>query len=89
MSIETLGYAAAACTTFAFLPQAVRVWSTRSAEDISLGMYVVLLAGLVLWIGYGLAIGSWPLIAANVLTLLLAGSVLAGKLYFDGRQRRS
>ena len=83
---ETLGYLAAACTTIAFVPQALHVWRTRSAEDISLAMYVILVAGVILWIVYGLLIHSLPLVAANAVSLLLAGAVLAGKLRF--RRRR-
>ena len=77
---ETIGFVAAACTTFAFIPQAIRVWRTRSAEDISLAMYVILVAGVVLWIVYGVRIHSLPLVFANGTTLVLAGVVLVGKL---------
>ena len=80
---ELLGYVAAACTTFAFLPQVVRVWRTRSARDISLAMYLVMVAGIALWILYGLRIHSSPLVAANAVSLRLAGAVLAGKLRFE------
>ena len=76
---EALGYAAAACTTFAFLPQAIRVWRTRSAEDVSLSMYLIIIVGVCLWIVYGLRIHSAPLIAANAITLLLAIAVVVGK----------
>jgi len=84
--IEAIGFAAAACTTFAFLPQALRVWRTHSARDISLTMYLVLIAGVCLWIVYGARIHSVPLVAANAVTLLLAGGVLAGKLRFRDRR---
>jgi MtN3 and saliva related transmembrane protein len=83
---ETIGFLAAAGTTFAFVPQAIRVWRRRSAEDISLAMYLILVAGVILWIVYGALIHSKPLVAANVLSLLLAGAVLAGKLRFKGRR---
>ena len=81
---ELLGYAAAACTTLAFVPQAVRVWRTRSAGDISLGMYLLFMAGVALWVWYGARIGSLPLIVANTSSMLLAGAVLVGKLRFGG-----
>jgi MtN3 and saliva related transmembrane protein len=83
---QTMGFIAAACTTFAFVPQVVRVWRTRSADDISLAMYVVMVAGILVWIVYGTRIHSAPLIAANVVSLVLAGAVLIGKLKF-GRTR--
>ena len=85
LSTDTLGYLAAAGTTLAFLPQVIRVWRTRSAEDISLAMYVLFMAGVALWIAYGVRIHSLPVIAANGTALLLAGAVLAGKLKFGAR----
>ena len=85
---EWMGYAAACFTTLAFLPQAVYVWRRRSADDISLAMYLIMLTGVVLWILYGLRIHSAPLVAANVATLLLAGAVLAGKLRFRRPRNR-
>jgi MtN3 and saliva related transmembrane protein len=85
---QTMGFIAAACTTFAFVPQVLRVWRTRSADDISLAMYVVMVAGILIWIVYGARIHSAPLVAANAVSLVLAGAVLVGKLRF-GRARAS
>jgi MtN3 and saliva related transmembrane protein len=84
---EALGFVAAACTTLAFLPQVIYVWRRRSADDISLSMYLIMLTGVALWIAYGLRIHSVPLVAANVATLALAGGVLAVKLYFRTPRR--
>lgn len=81
-SPELLGYAAASCTTFSFVPQVVKIWRTRSAEDISTPMYVVFTLGVALWFVYGLALGAWPIIVANCATILLAGSVLWMKWRF-------
>jgi len=82
---EIIGFIAAACTTFAFVPQAVRVWRTHSVEDISLLMYLILVAGVALWIVYGAFIHSLPVIIANCVTLVLAGAVLVGKVRFMNR----
>jgi MtN3 and saliva related transmembrane protein len=49
---------------------------------VSLGMYVVFVTGLVGWLAYGLLIGSTPIIISNIVTLLLAGFILAMKLRF-------
>jgi MtN3 and saliva related transmembrane protein len=83
MSAVTLvGLVAAFCTTFAFLPQVIRTWRTRSTEDLSLGMLLVLVAGTALWLAYGLLLPDLPLVAANGLTLLLTGTILACKLRY-------
>lgn len=77
---EWLGYPAAVLTTLAFVPQAWKSWRTRDLSGISLPMYALFTLGVALWLAYGLAIGSLPVIVANGLTLVLALVVLALKL---------
>lgn len=83
--VTAIGFAAAAFTTFSFLPQVLKVWRSRRADGISLGMYVVFCTGIVLWLVYGVLIGDWPLIVANIITLTLAGSVLVLALRYRSR----
>jgi MtN3 and saliva related transmembrane protein len=80
--ITTIGFAAAALTTVAFVPQVLKVWRTRSAADISLGMYSLFTLGVALWLIYGVLIYSWPIILANLITMILAGAMLAMKIKF-------
>ena len=81
MQLETmLGLSAAFCTTVAYLPQALRAFQTRSTKDISLGMFMLMVLGVALWLTYGILRADLPLIAANAITLLLAGSILVLKL---------
>jgi MtN3 and saliva related transmembrane protein len=77
---EAVGYAAAILTTLAFLPQAVHSWRTRDLAGVSLGMYGLFTLGVALWLAYGILLGAWPIIAANGVTLTLAGLVLYLKL---------
>ena len=85
MNTEHLGFAAAACTTLAFVPQVMLVWRARAAVGVSTGMYLIFIAGVALWLSYGLQIGSMPVIVANALTLCLASSVLLMKWHFERR----
>lgn len=78
--LDLLGYGAAALTTASFVPQALHSWRSRDLSGISLTMYSLFTLGVALWMAYGLAIGSWPIILANAITLVLAGSVLFLKL---------
>ena len=71
-----IGYPAATLTTLAFIPQAWQSWKTRDLSGISLPMYALFTLGVALWLGYGIIIGSLPVIAANAVTLLLASIVL-------------
>jgi MtN3 and saliva related transmembrane protein len=78
--ISLIGYAAAICTTAAYLPQVMRAWRTKSTADISLGMFSLMSLGVALWIVYGISIGSVPVIAANGVTLVLTSAILFLKL---------
>jgi MtN3 and saliva related transmembrane protein len=78
--LDWTGYAAAFCTTTAFVPQALRVWHTRSTKDISLKMFLVLVTGLCLWLTYGYWKGEIPIIVANGATLVLAAVILFFKI---------
>lgn len=80
---STIGFIAAILTTVSFVPQVLKVWRTRSAKDISLGMYSLFTLGIAAWLVYGVLIDSWPVILANLVTLMLAGSVLVMKLKFS------
>jgi len=81
MDTATLfGAAATLCSTTSFLPQAWKVIRTRNTDAISRNMYAVTVAGFALWLGYGVALGQWPLIVTNGICLLLAGFILVMKL---------
>lgn len=80
MNLEWLGYVAATLTTAAFVPQALKTIRSRDTRGISLWMYVVFTIGIVFWFGYGIVLGSWPMIVANAITFVLAATILALKL---------
>jgi MtN3 and saliva related transmembrane protein len=81
-AITLVGSAAAVCTTLAYLPQVIRAWRTRSTHDVSLKMYLLMVLGTLLWLGYGMALRDWPLIGANAVSLILTGSILFLKLRY-------
>lgn len=75
-----IGYAAAILTTVAFVPQALKSWQTRDLSGVSLPMYSLFTVGMVMWLVYGVMLGSWPIIIANAITIVLASVVLALKV---------
>lgn len=79
---ESIGLLAACLTTLSFVPQAWHTLRTRDVSGISLTMYSVFTAGVALWLVYGLLLGAWPVIVANVVTLALAATILTMKLRF-------
>jgi MtN3 and saliva related transmembrane protein len=80
--IDLIGYLAAALTTLSFVPQAWHTFSSRDVSGISLGMYGTFTGGVALWLTYGLMMHAWPIVAANVITLALAGGILGMKLIY-------
>ncbi|HEY0655929.1 MAG TPA: SemiSWEET transporter [Chryseosolibacter sp.] len=81
-SIQLLGLIAGGLTTTAFLPQVIKTWKSRSAKDLSLGMFSLFCLGVFLWLVYGIIVKDIPVIAANMLTLMLASTLLFFKLRF-------
>ena len=79
---QRLGYVAAALTSGSFIPQAIMTIRSRDTRSISRGMYVIFNIGVAFWLAYGIAIGSWPMILANTVTLGLAATILALKLRY-------
>jgi MtN3 and saliva related transmembrane protein len=80
MSPDLIGYGAAILTTAAFVPQALKSWSSRDLSGVSLSMYSLFTLGVALWLLYGILLQSWPIILANLITLILASVVLMLKI---------
>ena len=78
-----LGFLAGLLTTISFLPQVVKTWKSRSASDLSLGMFSVFSVGVICWLVYGLLLQEMPMIFWNAFTLLLVLILLFMKLKFD------
>lgn len=82
MNIEWFGFAAAFLTSISFVPQAVMTIRTRNTSGISRAMYSMFTVGVALWLVYGIALESWPMIVANTVTLGLAATILVLKLRY-------
>ncbi len=84
-----IGSIAAICTTGAFVPQVIRVWRLKSAEEISLTTFLVFSFGTFVWLIYGLQILSAPVAIANAVTLALSLTIVSLKLNYDRVVHRS
>lgn len=80
--IAIIGLLAAALTTISFLPQAIKTIKEKNTESISLGMYSLFTTGVFLWLVYGIYINDFPIIAANLITFVLASFILGMKLKY-------
>ncbi|HEY8579955.1 MAG TPA: SemiSWEET transporter [Beijerinckiaceae bacterium] len=78
-----IGLAAAFCTTVSYAPQVAKCWRTGKADDLSLRMFLLLAAGLALWVVYGALRSDWVIVGANTVSL----SMLAVILWFKLRPR--
>jgi MtN3 and saliva related transmembrane protein len=74
--ITILGYVAGGLTTSALIPQIIKIIRTKSVRDVSLIMFIVYVVGITLWLAYGVAISSAPVIISNLVSLLLGLLVL-------------
>ena len=84
MNATTIGLAAGVLTTIAVVPQVYRSWRTRHVRDLSLWQPVLLVAGMILWLWYGIELGDLPLIIANIVSLALNLTLISFKLRFAG-----
>jgi MtN3 and saliva related transmembrane protein len=81
--ITYIGFFSGFCTTAAFVPQAYKVWKTKSAKDISLLMFLIFTTGVASWLVYGVLTNNLPIIFANIVTLFLAFLILVAKIKFN------
>jgi len=82
--IQILGYVAGFLTTFALVPQIVRVYRLKSAREISVLFTTATLLGVLCWLVYGIVLELVPLIVWNsigfcFITLLLLSKLKYGK----------
>ena len=79
---DILGFLAASLTTFSFLPQAVKTIKTKDTSGISLVMYSMFTLGILGWLIYGFLKQDIPLFLANLVTFILASTILGLKIKY-------
>ena len=77
-----LGLLAGGLTTVSFVPQVTKIWKTKSAEDVSLTMFVAFCVGVGLWLTYGIIKKDWAILLTNGVTLVLGLAILAMKIKY-------
>lgn len=85
LATEAIGFIAGLLTTASNVPQVLTTWRKRSGEGLSFRMLLALACGLALWIAYGVARTSVPLILFNAIALVLVLALIGMKLRFDRR----
>lgn len=80
--VEAIGSVAGVCTTLCWIPQAAKILREKRTEGISLTTQSFFTFGVFLWAAYGLLLGRWPLLLANIVTLGLSFAILLLKLRY-------
>lgn len=80
--VTIIGYIAATLGTICWVPQMLKTWISRETKNLSLWANLLMLANLTMWLTYGILLGAWPLIVANLISILFVGSIVTAKLIY-------
>jgi MtN3 and saliva related transmembrane protein len=80
--LEYLGLGAGLLTTFALVPQIIRVYKLKSARDISFLYNTTMLVGILAWLVYGILSERFSLIIWNIIGAGLNGWLLYTKFKY-------
>jgi MtN3 and saliva related transmembrane protein len=80
--INGFGVAAGLCSMASFVPQIVKLMRARDASGVSLHTYAVTIVGFICWTTYGALSGSWPVLLANAVCLILVCIIFVLRLRF-------
>jgi MtN3 and saliva related transmembrane protein len=69
---DYMGYFGSFLTSITFIPQVYKAWQTKSVGDLSRWMILIVVTSASVWLIYGLAISSGPVIVANTVVLIFA-----------------
>jgi len=78
--ITLIGSLAAILTTAAGLPQLFKIIKTKQTKDLSLMMVLMFVVGIALWLVYGILIEDANLIFANIIAIIIQGTILIYKI---------
>lgn len=76
LKLEIIGYTAGFLTTVCLVPQLWKIIITRSAKDVSVWTYFVLLSGQILWIVYGVLVNDIRIIIPNGISATFCLSII-------------
>jgi MtN3 and saliva related transmembrane protein len=79
---SAIGFIAGTLTTVSFVPQVVKTFRTKRCDDLSWGMLLAFATGVLLWFVYGIFLRSFPIMLANLVTLLLVVWLMAMKVRY-------
>jgi len=85
---EIVGLTAGVCTSMSLLPQLIKIFKHKKAEDISLFYLVILFVGLGLWIWYGILREDVPIMVTNGFSLVINGMIIVLGVRYKRLQKK-
>lgn len=83
-----IGIFAGTLTAISLLPQLIKILREKKPGDFSILMFLILLAGLALWIWYGILKKDWPIIITNCTSMLINIGILSSNLWYKTKTQR-
>jgi MtN3 and saliva related transmembrane protein len=80
--IQLIGMIAGILTSMSLMPQLIKTFKTKTAEEISLVMLFTLMLGIALWIYYGILRKDIPIIITNAFSFLLNVTLIGLRLKY-------
>ncbi len=69
---DYMGYFGSFLTSITFVPQVYKAWQTKSVGDLSRWTVIIVVTSACIWLIYGVAIKSGPVMLANTVVLIFA-----------------
>lgn len=85
---EIVGFVAGFGTTFAVVPDLLKMLKRRSSYGMNPSMPAILAVFQVIWIYYGVLIGSRPIVLWNIVAVLVKSLGVAAYFHFARREKR-
>ncbi|MBN1502321.1 hypothetical protein JW930_02150 [Candidatus Woesearchaeota archaeon] len=76
--LSTLALIVGSIMALSALPQAYKIFRRKSAKDIAIVTYIILIIGGLVWLLYGIEIDNFALILANTLGIITSTIVVSG-----------
>ena len=87
-ALDILGMTAGCISSITFLPQVIKTWKTKSAEDISLLMFTFATISVIMWLVYGIILQNVPIIFTNSMVLFFSLVMLYFKFKYGGKKNK-
>ncbi len=87
MLTDLIGYAAGILLMLSFLPQVIKTFKVKHADDISMGMLAITLGSALLYEVYAFRLDLMPVVIMNGIFALLVLVEIILKIRYDQKNR--